>query len=271
VPGHGRAIFAAVPDVAQPASVQDSGPSALRYGPGLPAPFVIAAAQPRCVAHAVAANARAHAEAVRAARARVVVFPELSLTGYELDAAPVFPGDPALRPIVEACAAAGSVALAGAPVEEDGRRFIAALHIDAAGVAVAYRKAHPGGDEVGRFAPGDGPDVIEVDGRRLGLGICRDTGIESHTAATARLGVDVYVAGLVHRPEELGEQDARGRRIAAACGASVAFASFAGPTGGGYAATAGTSTIWSPDGEVVARAGSAPGEVVRARVEGVAA
>lgn len=229
---------------------------------------MIAAAQPRCTARDVAANARAHAEAVRAARAGVVVFPELSLTGYELDAAPVSPDDPALRPIVAACVAAGSVALLGAPVQEGRRRFVAMLRIDGVGVAVAYRKAHPGGDEVGRFAPGEGPAMIEVAGRRLGLGICRDTGIESHTAATARLGVDVYVAGLVHRPEELPEQDARGRRIAAACGAAVAFASFAGPTGGEYAATAGTSTIWSPDGVVLARAGGAPGELVRARLDG---
>src|SRR3954465_11838180 len=77
-----------------------SGPAPLRYGPALPAAFVIAAAQPRCTARDVAANARAHAEAVRAARAGGVVFPELSLTGYELDAAPVSPDDPALRPIV---------------------------------------------------------------------------------------------------------------------------------------------------------------------------
>ena len=34
----------------------------------------------------LAANARAHAATVREAGARVVVFPELSLTGYELDA-----------------------------------------------------------------------------------------------------------------------------------------------------------------------------------------
>ncbi|WP_376768576.1 nitrilase-related carbon-nitrogen hydrolase, partial [Pseudonocardia pini] len=56
-------------------------------GPGL----AVAAAQPACVARDVAANARGHAEAVRAAGARVVVFPELSLTGYELDAPAVPP------------------------------------------------------------------------------------------------------------------------------------------------------------------------------------
>lgn len=60
----------------------------------------IAVAQPRCIALDVTANAVAHAQAVRAAEARVVVFPEMSLTGYELDAEPVVPDDERLAPIV---------------------------------------------------------------------------------------------------------------------------------------------------------------------------
>lgn len=76
----------------------------------------IAVAQPRCVAYDVTANAVAHAEAVRAADARVVVFPEMLLTGYELDAAPVSPDDERLAPIGAACAETGTLALVGAPV-----------------------------------------------------------------------------------------------------------------------------------------------------------
>jgi len=90
----------------------DGGPRIDRV-PGL---LSVAVAQPPCVAHDVAANARAHAAAIRDAGARVVVFPELSLTGYELDAAPVDPADPRLAPITGACARTGTVALAGAPV-----------------------------------------------------------------------------------------------------------------------------------------------------------
>ena len=50
------------------------------------APLAIAVAQPRCTARDVRANAVEHARLVAAAEARLVVFPELSLTGYELDA-----------------------------------------------------------------------------------------------------------------------------------------------------------------------------------------
>jgi predicted amidohydrolase len=230
-------------------------------------PLLVAAAQPPCVALDVAHNVCAHADAIRAAGARLVVFPELSLTGYELDAAAVAPADRALGPIVEACAATGAIALVGAPLEEGGARFIAALRIDGDGIMVAYRKSHLGGDELERFRPGDGPTVLDVDGWRVGLGICKDTGVAEHTAGTAALGVDLYAAGLVHLPEELAEQDARGERIAATCGSYVVFASFAGPTGWGYAATAGESTIWAPDGSVIARAGNEPGEIARAELD----
>jgi predicted amidohydrolase len=70
----------------------------------------------------------------------VVVFPELSLTGYELDADAVGPDDEALTPIVEACTEMQSIALVGAPVPGDGGRIhIGTLQVSDAGVTVAYR------------------------------------------------------------------------------------------------------------------------------------
>ena len=224
------------------------------------ASLVVAAAQPRCVAGDVATNVAAHVAAIHEARARLVVFPELSLTGYLLTAAPLTLDDPVLRPLVTACAATHTVALLGAPViDSTGRRSIAVLLVAGGGVEVVYRKTHLGGHESARFTAGDGPAVVEVDGWRIGVGVCKDTGVADHVTATAALDVDVYAAGLVHAPDELAEQDARGVRIAAACLAPVVFASAAGPVGGPYAETAGSSTVWAPDGSVLARADAAPG------------
>jgi predicted amidohydrolase len=213
----------------------------------------------------VPSNARAHASLIRSTRARLIVFPELSLTGYELDAEPVSPDDQALMPIVEACADANSVALVGAPVAgTDGRPHIGTLQIGPNGIVVAYRKCYLGGEEPGRFAPGGGPVAFELDGWRIGLGICKDTGVEQHILATADLNIDLYAAGLVHLPSELEMQENRAIRIAHACSAYVAFASFAGPTGGGFDHTAGVSSIWSTHGTAITRASSQPGELARA-------
>jgi predicted amidohydrolase len=225
-------------------------------------PIVIAVAQPPCVAYDVATNAGTHAATVRSARARVVVFPELSLTGYELDAPAITTDDPRLSPIVEACAATGSLALVGAPVEdEDGRAHIAMLAIDGTGATVAYNKLWLSTTESERFAPGDKPAVLDVDGWRLGLAICKDTGIAAQASGTAALGINAYVAATLMSPEEAAVQEERARRIATQHKVAVAFASFAGSTGGGYPESAGCSGIWSSDGVVLAQAGPETGAI----------
>lgn len=228
-------------------------------------PLSIAVAQPLCVSRDVAANAGTHAATVRAAGARVVVFPEMSLTGYELDEAAITAEDPRLVPIVDACAEAGSVALVGAPVHgEAGRSHIAMLAVDGSGVTVAYHKMWLGTAESDRFTPGSKPAVLEVDGWRLGLAICKDTGHPEHASDTAALGIDGYVAGILEPEERAAVKDERARRVATDHRVWVAVASFAGSTGGGYTHAAGRSGIWSSDGAVIVQAGPEVGAIVRA-------
>ena len=227
--------------------------------------LVVAAAQPACAARDVAANAETHAAVVRAAGARVVVFPELSLTGYEPDAPAIDAADPRLAPLVTACAETGSLALVGAPVAgEAGREHIAMLAVDGAGAAVVYRKMWLGGSEPIRFSPGGAPTVLDVDGWRLGLAICKDTGIPQHASDSAALGMNAYVASVLESAEDAAVPGERARRVAVDHQVWVAVASFAGSTGGGYDRAAGCSGIWAPDGVVVARAGPEPGAIARA-------
>jgi predicted amidohydrolase len=231
----------------------------------MPEPLGIAVAQPRCVPYDVAVNAVMHAATVRGAGARVVVFPELSLTGYELDAPAVTVEDPRLEPIVEACAATGSLALVGAPVQgEAGRSHIAMVAVDGRGASVAYHKMWLGTAESIRFTPGSSPAVVEVDGWRLGLAICKDTGSPQHASDTVDLGVDAYVAAVLESAEAAAVQDARARRVATDHHVWVAVASFAGSAGGGYTRAAGRSSVWNRDGVVVVGAGPEPGAVARA-------
>ena len=228
-------------------------------------PLTIAVAQPVCRPGDVAANVDAHVEAIRAAAARVVVFPELSLTGYDLGAATLAPDDPRLRPIVDACRETGSVALVGAPVDgAPGEDHIAMLAVDGTGARVAYRKMWLGSDETARFSAGTEPAVLALDGWRLGLAICKDAGVAQHWADTAALGIDAYVAGSVKAPDESAVQDERARRVATEKGIWVAVASGAGSNGGGYDPAAGRSGIWAADGSAVAQAGVEPGDIARA-------
>jgi len=230
-------------------------------------PLVLAVAQPLCRPHDVSANALTHAAVVASAGARVVVFPELSLTGYELDAAAIRVDDGRLAPIVEACAQSGSLALVGVPLDDDGgRASIAMLAVDGSGAGVAYRKMWVDSTE-SRFTAGEQPAVIDVEGWRLGLAICKDTGIAEHAEQTAALGIDVYVAGTVMHTYEIGIQNDRGHRIATRHQVRVAIASFAGSTGGGYDDAAGSSGVWARDGSVLAQAGPEVGAIARATLD----
>ncbi|WP_242614311.1 nitrilase-related carbon-nitrogen hydrolase [Actinomadura roseirufa] len=225
-------------------------------------PITVAVVQPHCTPHDVGANALAHAAAVRSAGARVVVFPELSLTGYELDAPAVDPGDPRLEPLMRACAETGTLALAGAPVRHGDGEAIAMLAIET-DVAVAYRKIYLGDAEAERFTPDTEPAVLTVGGWRLGLAICKDTRVPEHASATAALGIDVYVAAIAEEADRAQEQAEWARRVAVGHGVWSVVASFAGTTGG-LGPVMGRSAVRRPDGTVVAEAGPEPGAMARA-------
>jgi hypothetical protein len=72
--------------------------------------------------------------------------------------------------------------------------------------------------------------AIDLDGWRIGRGICRDTGVDEKVYGTARLGVDLCACGIVHHAWELAEQQHRARNIAATGRAPVAMARFGPPT-----------------------------------------
>ncbi len=223
----------------------------------------IAAVQPACIACDVARNADLHAELIRAADARVVVFPEMSITGYELAAEVVDPEDTRLESIVRACADTGALALVGAPTRSHLGDHISMLCVAGSGVTVAYSKMWLSATEAERFCSGNSPVVINVDGWRLGLGICKDTGVPAHAQSTADIGMDIYVAGVLDSVEESSIQLERAQLIAAHHGVWVVFASFAGATGGNYQHAAAQSRIWAPDGALLACAGEKAGGIAR--------
>jgi predicted amidohydrolase len=69
-------------------------------------------------------------------------------------------------------------------VVSNGRHYIATLLVDSTGSTVVYRKIHLGYGEQARFRPGPRPQAITLEGCRVCLGICRDTGIDEHVRGT---------------------------------------------------------------------------------------
>ncbi|MDH4118656.1 MAG: carbon-nitrogen hydrolase family protein [Acidimicrobiia bacterium] len=231
---------------------------------GEPTPtLAVAVAQPLTVLGDLDANVHEHVAAIEDAGARLVVFPEMSLTGYDMAAPIVHPEDPRLAPLVAACDRTDAVALVGAPVGTPAADFIGVLVVWRGGVAEVYRKMYLGSAESVRFTAGQKPAVVEVDGWRIGLAVCKDTGVPAHAAATAESGMDVYAAGVLEHADDAHVQPERARRVTREHGVWAAIASFAGSTGGGFTEACGGSAIFDPEGAAVATAGVSPGETIR--------
>ncbi len=143
----------------------------------------VGAAQFDGAAGNINANAAAHERLIDEAGGlgvEVLVFPELSLTGYAsnvLNEAPercvVDPGGPGLKPVRDACLRDGIVAVVGGCLRSARGLGLSAIVVDRQGqICATYDKHHLDGPERDWFVPGTSGCMIEVDGWRLGLGIC---------------------------------------------------------------------------------------------------
>ncbi|MGW2863093.1 carbon-nitrogen hydrolase family protein [Streptomyces sp. NPDC001205] len=235
------------------------------------APLRIAAAQAQAVPGEVEANTATVARMVRGAGdggARVVVFPEKFLSGYEpelIRADPercaVAPDDPRLAPVAEACAASGVTAVVGAAVRDEAELYVSALIVDGTGVVGRYDKQTLFQHERPIYRQGCAGATLEVDGWRLGLGVCYDSGFPEHARAAALDGCHAYVVGALFG-EGNGHHESRIWFPARAFDNTVyaVLANHVGTTGGWRAC--GGSAVWGPDGRVVAEGSPTEEELV---------
>ena len=235
-------------------------------GPGL------AAAQLRCTPGDVAANLTAHGEALElaaAGRVGVLVFPELSVTGYTLHGAadlqqPV--ETPLLDELEDQARAAGMLVLVGLPLRADaGRPFLGAVALGGM-TRRAYAKIHVHDSEAPYFQPGSEHAVWGHGGAAIGCAICADLNHREHAAATRAAGAGIYGVGALVDGAAFPREEPLLRSYAADLGLTVVFANHAAPQEG-YAPV-GRSGIWAPGGGLVVQAVGAAPSLVMARQTG---
>ena len=236
----------------------------------MPSPRAIAAAQTVPIRGDVAANVERHLRLVPVAaeeQAQVLVFPELSLTGYEVDLAgdlAFSPSDPRLAPLIETAASHSMTLIAGAPVRLEPRLHLGAFIISPDRTVALYTKHRLGAfspaarcdgivppAEATVFHPGDLNPLVRFRGNTAAVAICADIGQPSHPRQAAERGASTYFASMFVIPSELDGEIARLRTYALEHSMAVAFANYGGPSGG--LRSAGRSAIWSETGELLAR------------------
>ena len=222
----------------------------------------MAAAQSASIALDIEVNVALHLDFIAAAAgtgAELLVFPELSLCGYELDRmaqCAVLADDARLAPLRERAMEHRMAIVVGAPVAPTapgGLPAIGAITFHADGRRSVYRKHFlHSGEELHASAGSALTQIIDVRATPVALAICADTGNQQHPHAAAVAGARVYAAGMLI---STGGYEADSTMLAAYAklfGMRVLMANHATDSGG-YA-TAGRSAIWAADGKLIVAA-----------------
>jgi predicted amidohydrolase len=239
----------------------------------------VAAAQAESAAGDVPTNVATAVALVGTAAAqgaRVVVLPELFLTGYAPAAwsvgAALTTEDPRLDPLREAAAGHELVVVAGAAVRRgsgDGPSTPVTLSVLVVGptghVTAPYDKQHLFAGERTFFTAGDHGATVVVDGWDLALGICYDGCFPEHAAAAARDGARAYLCPAAYFVGSDHRRDLYYAARALDNGIYVVLSGLVGDCGGqGFS---GGSAVYDPEGRVVSRAGDESPAVVVADLQ----
>ncbi|PVZ54499.1 carbon-nitrogen hydrolase family protein [Arthrobacter sp. H-02-3] len=222
----------------------------------------------------VAANVPEHIRLIEDAEshgARLVIFPELSLTGYRLDLLEgpeewLSTADRRLDGIREICRRTGITAVVGAAfTQDDGTPRLASLAIHPSGAIEPSFKTWLHGPEQGIFVAGSHPAVLEIDGWKIALAICFDAARPGHAEWAAGAGADVYAVSAVYTA---GEDHRLGLHLGARAMDNRMFsvlANLAGTTPLGP--SCGLSGFWGPDGLPFRQAAGTGTEVLTASLQ----
>lgn len=235
-------------------------------------PLRVAAVQAESVAGDVVANVRTAVASVSAAAgvgARLVVLPEMFLSGYDVDAwrtagssCDVTVDDSRLDALRATARDHDVAVVVGAAVRHlEDLRFLSLLAFSPSGeISVVYSKQHLWGDERSDFTPGSSGASVQLSGWSLGLGICNDGCFPEHARAASDAGAlaylcpSAYVVGSEHR------RDLYGAARALDNGIYVVMAGLSGRCG--VLEFSGGTAIYDPEGRVVSRVDDGTGQAV---------
>lgn len=212
----------------------------------------IGAAQTRPITGDVAANLARHLDLVEGAVAAgvdFIVFPELSLTGYEPTLAASLaaaPEDPRLEVLQEISDRTGIAIAAGMPTRHDDGVRISLLIFRRRQPRHVYSKTFLHADEVPVFVAGRSSPGIEIGGKTLALAICYETSVTEHWQTCLAVRPVAYVASVAKSPRHILGSHTRLAELARTGAFPVLMANSVGPADGSECV--GQSAVWDQRG-----------------------
>lgn len=217
----------------------------------------ICASQMRPVAGDITANMGKHFSLIEMASglgADLIMFPELSLSGYEprlarslaMDA-----NDPCLDRFQQASSAHNLFIAIGIPLKLGSAVQIGMVWFAPGAPRLVYAKQQLHPDEQSYFVPGEQPLVMEVADRKLAPAICYESLQSNHALTASQMGADVYLASVAKSAESLAKASIQYPTIARRHGMYIVMANCVGLSDGFVCV--GQSAAWGARGEVLAQ------------------
>jgi predicted amidohydrolase len=220
----------------------------------------ISIAQTRPIKGDLAGNILSHKKFIRVAAgygAHLIVFPELSLTGYEPTLAEQLASDPSDPMFIDFQTLSNEnkiVIGAGLPTRSARGVHISLVLFRPHEPVLIYSKKHLHPDEEEFFASGSNFPVFDIDDVNISFAICYEISIDDHICEAADHGAHVYVASVAKFESGIQKAVDRLGRIATEYRIPVLMSNCIGECDGQWCA--GGTSAWNDKGVLLDQLGA---------------
>lgn len=200
-------------------------------------------------------NIKKHCELIYMAgeySANYLVFPELSLTGYELELSESLAfsiDDERIEEIKKCCIESKVNGIVGAPIRTRAGIIIGSFIILNNGYTMIYSKKYLHHGEEQYFISGNLNPILLDSDENISFAICADTNNEHHRKAAYKNNTSVYISSALISPNGYSKDTEVLQKMARDYQITVFIANYCGVTGGIKAA--GGSCAWNSKGELI--------------------
>nr|WP_314896105.1 carbon-nitrogen hydrolase family protein [uncultured Flavobacterium sp.] len=196
-------------------------------------------------------------ELAAANKANLIVFPELSITGYERENAEQLafsPNDSRLNHLKKLAVENQIIIIAGAPIKIDSELFIGEFIISPDNSVSIYTKQFLHTDEEVYYQSSfDYNPILEIENQRISCAICADIDYPKHPENANKNNSSIYIASIFFSPNGIPQAHQSLQNYASQFNMNVLMANFGGESYG--SPSGGRSAFWNNKGELIAQMG----------------
>ena len=220
--------------------------------------MILAAAQTKPKRGDIDANLLDHYRLVKLAainKANLIVFPELSITGYERENAKQLafsPNDFRINHLRKLAVDNQIIIIAGAPILIKSELFLGEFIIFPDNTISIYTKQFlHRGEELFYKSSFDYNPILEIEKERISLAICADIDNPQHSENAKKNNTSIYIASIFFSPNGIPEAYQHLQSYATNQGMSVLMSNFGGESYGNP--SGGQSAYWNNKGKLIAQ------------------